>query len=869
MAWMDSNWQYRQKIRIKNDSGSALTDYQIKVKIDNWKHFFANAKSDGSDIRFTSGDGTTQLNYWIESFDSTNKRAIVWVKVPSIPTGESFIYLYYGNSAAADNSNGENTFEFFDDFNGTSLDTSKWTDNGGNATLTGGELVLNPPDGNVVSKNTWATGYSYRAKVRLSQNESTSNYCFFGWGNGNSIGASPFALWDSQNPYNTYTYVSGNESHDYWDFNWTDNHTYEISRPSSNRVKFFRDDYEYYDHTSQVPTTTRYVGFRAPSGSTLYADWIFVRKAVELEPIAELYLGWEQQGQEAIFNKVYWIEKEDDGTSSGKLWTKVKLSSTASTSFYVYYSGSTDQSSGESVFKEFIDFTRGYNTGNLEAQDGWHDRYNRDGISIKTSGTKQVAEGDSTTASNNPAYWRTFTSIREGDMVEWKYLTVSGGVTDNFYWGDDNTTGSTIFDIYTDMSAAQLKVTGAGTIGNITFGTYFWAGFWTDPSNSDVYFYLDRSEKISYSYSYTNRLKALFWQWPGYSSSAIDGKKMSYVIVREYDRSLSTTITYGTEETGSWTIAGETYTKRKQVTISSNLDKSQYVLALDHTQFSDNNIAIQYNEAGSTTNQITKDGNARIKASLQKTATGTARIEIQGSTAYDGTARIQITSSIDKTGSATIKVTGLQHSKDGKAWLKKIWRITKDGTAAVKVQGIQKTANGNARVTYRSQITKDGNAQLKLRRQHNKDGTAAVKIEGIQITKDGRARIEIQGSTAYDGNARLLITQSKSKTGNARIKKTIQLTKQGQARIKKTGTKSKDGTARITYRSTKTKTGTARIVFQMTITKTGTASIHIPGRIVKQGTARIRITTQITKQGNARVAKAGDYPDESKILVIE
>ena len=34
--------------------------------------------------------------------------------------------MYYGNPSATDESNGDAVFEFFDDFEGTSLDTSKW-----------------------------------------------------------------------------------------------------------------------------------------------------------------------------------------------------------------------------------------------------------------------------------------------------------------------------------------------------------------------------------------------------------------------------------------------------------------------------------------------------------------------------------------------------------------------------------------------------------------------------------------------------------------------------------------------------------------------------------------------------------------------
>jgi len=60
------------------------------------------------------------LPHWLES----DKRA--WVKVPSVPAGNSLIYMYYGNASAASASNGTAAFVFFDDFSGN---LGKWTNN--------------------------------------------------------------------------------------------------------------------------------------------------------------------------------------------------------------------------------------------------------------------------------------------------------------------------------------------------------------------------------------------------------------------------------------------------------------------------------------------------------------------------------------------------------------------------------------------------------------------------------------------------------------------------------------------------------------------------------------------------------------------
>jgi uncharacterized GH25 family protein len=105
-------WSYRRVITI-NNPGSALTEYQVRVELDNTNFDFTKAKPDGSDIRFTDTNGVF-LSYWIEEWSSNH--AVIWVRVPNIPSGLKTIYMYYGNPSATTESNGAATFDFFDDF---------------------------------------------------------------------------------------------------------------------------------------------------------------------------------------------------------------------------------------------------------------------------------------------------------------------------------------------------------------------------------------------------------------------------------------------------------------------------------------------------------------------------------------------------------------------------------------------------------------------------------------------------------------------------------------------------------------------------------------------------------------------------------
>ncbi|AKB17166.1 MULTISPECIES: DUF2341 domain-containing protein [unclassified Methanosarcina] len=126
---------YSQEIVITENSGTNLTGYQVPINLDSSNFNFSQAKTDGSDLRFFSGGRT--LNYWIETWDPEAEKALLWVRIPFLPANRSITLLIKcGNPAAEAVSNGENTFEFFDGFEGDKLQRLEW-----NAESAGGGLV--------------------------------------------------------------------------------------------------------------------------------------------------------------------------------------------------------------------------------------------------------------------------------------------------------------------------------------------------------------------------------------------------------------------------------------------------------------------------------------------------------------------------------------------------------------------------------------------------------------------------------------------------------------------------------------------------------------------------------------------------------
>ncbi len=189
-------WTYRRAVIISNP-GISLSYYQVLIKLDINNFDFGHAKPNGSDIRFTHADGTTELNFWIESWDSANHLAYVWVRVPSLAAGNNTIYLYYGNPGAISASDGNPTFDSFDDnwdqftVEGLKTDVRSlaaypgdeiytpfvWSIISGTPTASGGILSLN--DGTGIKSN---TTYQYQAigmRANYSLNSIDESIGFF------------------------------------------------------------------------------------------------------------------------------------------------------------------------------------------------------------------------------------------------------------------------------------------------------------------------------------------------------------------------------------------------------------------------------------------------------------------------------------------------------------------------------------------------------------------------------------------------------------------------------------------------------------------------------------------------------------------
>ena len=287
-----AGWTYRKKITIAGATGAG-TNYQVLLLIgessgasgynfhlEGKSANFPSGKDAGGDLRFTASDGTTLLDFWIESVSGTtpNRLAKTWVEVSANLGSNKDIYCYWGNSGASNASNGVNTFLFFDDFSGSSLDTNKWTVLKGTPSVGNGTLTL--LNAAIKSNDTFGVSIASRSYLRLpSARGSTDDY---GGEHGFSAteGATIRAVIHSYVPtawYATVDNLAGSSMGVGYD---TSFHIHEIKRTSAGSNQF-RIDNVGIDKT-RSDTLPAYLDGYPNIG--LECDWHLIRKFNDTEP---------------------------------------------------------------------------------------------------------------------------------------------------------------------------------------------------------------------------------------------------------------------------------------------------------------------------------------------------------------------------------------------------------------------------------------------------------------------------------------------------------------------------------------------------------------------------------------------------------
>lgn len=184
-----TGWNYR-KSHVINSASGAGTNYAIRIVVhygsgtDSGGDVYLNSKckTDFGDIRFTASDGTTLLNYWMETKTDSDK-AIFWVKIPGdLGSSNQTIYVYYGNTSATTTSNGGNTFLLFDPCDNLNQWT-KYTSGNGDVTVSSGTFKFYAGSGNSNGEMLKSSllGLANAALHFKLKHASTYDYEFLAW----------------------------------------------------------------------------------------------------------------------------------------------------------------------------------------------------------------------------------------------------------------------------------------------------------------------------------------------------------------------------------------------------------------------------------------------------------------------------------------------------------------------------------------------------------------------------------------------------------------------------------------------------------------------------------------------------------------
>lgn len=285
-------------IHYINGSTSTLYNYPISMIIDlgtqqsSGDTLFlqkngVTTKHNFDDIRFTQ-DNQNELSYWVETPTISSNSARFWINMSQINGGinnQTPLYIYYSSDVITEsNSDGNRTFDLFDDFIGTTLDTTKWAAYGDGTSVSAGLLAcMASGDGyhKADSIKTFTT-LDNAIRARIYQQRSARD------GYDESIGFSvtPKLSSDSGGSAQNCIYVFDGSGRFTAISTITDAYRIiDIYRTATNANKVNSDGVLMGTNTYTPSTTTGYVEIYAyANGKAIWVDWIGIRKYQSPEP---------------------------------------------------------------------------------------------------------------------------------------------------------------------------------------------------------------------------------------------------------------------------------------------------------------------------------------------------------------------------------------------------------------------------------------------------------------------------------------------------------------------------------------------------------------------------------------------------------
>ncbi len=320
---------YRNRLQVHNPNGTTLpAGYTLKLVLDTQGLINAGKLlANGNDLRIArdTGSGFAELDRQIDSGFPGTSTQIIFKLQSSIAAGgdDTSYYIYYGNpSVGSPPTNPANIYWLWDEFNGTSIDTGRWSPLG-SVTVADGIAYL-PTGADLLSVASTTYGI-LDARLRAGN---TSNVVFWGWEDGR-INAPHFIVYQQYPPLRgailNVTSISRDLTNPPVTTDW---HEYSV-RWIPGQVDWSVDGVlqaTYSGTSPAVPNVTMNANFNAYL-NTMEIDWIRGRLYATNEPTISLITAASYQYRRAV-----WVENTSPGTLPSGTAVKLTMDTASLTS---------------------------------------------------------------------------------------------------------------------------------------------------------------------------------------------------------------------------------------------------------------------------------------------------------------------------------------------------------------------------------------------------------------------------------------------------------------------------------------------------------------------------------------------------------
>ncbi len=283
-AWWDGAWQNRRPIQINNTNGSELNYYQVFVNL-------TDSPINASSLRVVNETAGSVVPHWAETVVAGDVTKL-WFNCTHIPANtwlNNTYYIYYNNNAASSTSNGNTTFNFFDDFNGGSLDASKWSVLAGSAAPEDSILKPTAGDNTTIVKSNFRVFHENSVFEARAQPQNNDDFYWLGSENPDVTERIRFCFHFSDPTRRSETQDSAGSTTTDISGYFPDAGVWNVwsfEKIGTSVVNFQKNREIIATHTSNIPSSAHNVTFILSGNAPgkLWVDWVLVRDYVDTVP---------------------------------------------------------------------------------------------------------------------------------------------------------------------------------------------------------------------------------------------------------------------------------------------------------------------------------------------------------------------------------------------------------------------------------------------------------------------------------------------------------------------------------------------------------------------------------------------------------